>query len=54
MDTGESFPGNKTAGAWSWPLPSSTEAKNAWSYTFTPTYIFMSWRSVKHKDSWGK
>jgi len=27
--------------------PSSAEVKNAWSYTSTPQYIFMSWCSVK-------
>jgi hypothetical protein len=28
-------------------LPSSAEVKNAWSYTFTPQYVFMAWCSVK-------
>jgi hypothetical protein len=40
--------------------PSSAEAKNAWSYTFTPQYAFMAWCSVKaqehlylyHEDVW--
>jgi len=36
MDIGGSFPGSKAAGAWSRPLPSSVETKNAWSYTSTP------------------
>jgi hypothetical protein len=27
--------------------PSSTEDKNAWSYTSTPQYAFMAWCSVK-------
>jgi len=27
--------------------PSSTEVKNAWSYTSNPQYAFMVWRSVK-------
>jgi hypothetical protein len=27
--------------------PSSAEVKNAWSYTFTPKYNFMTWCSVK-------
>jgi hypothetical protein len=31
--------------------PSSTEVKNAWSYTSTPLYVFMTWRLVKHRDS---
>jgi hypothetical protein len=46
------FPGIK------WPsseanhsLPSSAEVKNAWSYTSTPTYVFMACDSVTHSDS---
>jgi hypothetical protein len=31
--------------------PSSAEVKNAWSYTFTPQYVFMAWCLVKHKDN---
>jgi hypothetical protein len=32
----------KAVGAWSWPLIfTSTEAKNAWNYTFTPSHIFL-------------
>jgi len=39
-----SFPGNKVAVAWSWPLTlSSAGVKNAWSYTSTPPYVFMAW-----------
>jgi hypothetical protein len=30
--------------------PSSTEVKNAWSYTSTPQYVFMTWCFVKHRD----
>jgi hypothetical protein len=30
--------------------PSSAEVKNAWSYTFTPPYVFMKWCLVKHRD----
>jgi len=29
-----------------WP-PSSAKAKNEWSYTFTPPYIFMAWYLIK-------
>jgi hypothetical protein len=29
--------------------PSNAELKNAWSYTSTPHYAFMSWCSVKKK-----
>jgi hypothetical protein len=28
--------------------PSSAEVKNAWSYTSTPQYAFMTWCLVKH------
>jgi hypothetical protein len=31
--------------------PSSAEVKNAWSYTFTPSYVFMAWYLVKNKDN---
>jgi len=31
--------------------PSSTEAKNAWSYVSTPQYVFMAWNLVKHNDN---
>jgi len=27
--------------------PSSAKAKNEWSYTFTPPYIFMAWYLIK-------
>jgi hypothetical protein len=29
--------------------PSSTDVKNAWSYTSTPQYVFMAWYLVKHR-----
>jgi hypothetical protein len=29
--------------------PSSAEVKNAWSYTSTPTFIFVAWCLVKHR-----
>jgi len=49
---GDSFPGDKAAGKWSWPLhPSSTEVKNAWSYTSTPQYFFLEWCLVKYRDN---
>jgi hypothetical protein len=28
--------------------PSSAEVKNAWSYTSTPPYVFMTWCLIKH------
>jgi hypothetical protein len=31
--------------------PSSAEVKNAWSYTSTPQYVFMTWCLVKHRDN---
>jgi hypothetical protein len=31
--------------------PSSTEVKNAWSYTSTPQYVFLAWCSVKRRDN---
>jgi hypothetical protein len=46
MGTRGSFPGGK---AYHSP-PSSAEVKNAWSYTSTPQYIFMTWCLVKHRD----
>jgi hypothetical protein len=42
-DTGGSFPGSKVAGA----LGCSAEVKNAWSYTSTPQYVFMTWYLIK-------
>jgi hypothetical protein len=31
--------------------PFSAEVKNAWSYAFTPQYVFMAWCLVKHGDN---
>jgi hypothetical protein len=31
--------------------PSSSDVKNAWSYTSTPQYCFMAWCLVKHRDN---
>jgi hypothetical protein len=30
--------------------PPSAEVKNAWSYTSTHTYVFMTWYLIKHRD----
>jgi len=30
-------------------LPSSTEIKNAWSYTYALPYVFMVWCLVKYR-----
>jgi hypothetical protein len=40
MGISDYFLGGKAAGAWSWPLPSSAEVKNAWNYTSTPPIRF--------------
>jgi hypothetical protein len=31
--------------------PSSAKVKNAWSYNFTPQYVFVAWCLVRHKDN---
>jgi hypothetical protein len=31
--------------------PSSADVNNAWSYTFTPQYVFVAWCLVKHWDN---
>jgi hypothetical protein len=43
----------KVATAWSWCLSlSSVEVKNVWSYICTPpTYIFIAWCLIKHRDN---
>jgi hypothetical protein len=46
MGTRGSFPGNKAAGLYIVP-----RSKNAWSYTSTPQYAFMTWCLVKHRDN---
>jgi hypothetical protein len=30
---------------------SAIEVKNAWTYAFTPPYVFIVWCLIKHKDS---
>jgi hypothetical protein len=32
-------------------FPSSAAVKNAWSYISTPTYVFMAWHLVKHREN---
>jgi hypothetical protein len=39
MGTGIPSLGGKAAGAWYWPLPSSAQGTNKWSYTSTPSYM---------------
>jgi len=45
--TGGFFPGHEANLS---PL-SSEEFKNAWSYIFTPPYVFKAWYLVKHRDN---
>jgi hypothetical protein len=50
-NTGVISPGVKRPGREAYPSrPSSVEVNNAWSYTFTPQYVFMAWCLVKHTD----
>jgi hypothetical protein len=49
---GALFPGTPTSECESDHCsPASDEVKNACSYTSTPSCVFMTWRSVKHKDN---
>jgi hypothetical protein len=41
----------KSSGAWSWPLTSTSEVKNAWSYTSTSPIRLVAWYLVKHKGN---
>jgi hypothetical protein len=47
MGTGGPFPRGKANHS----SPSSSEVKNAWNYTSTPSYIFMAWCLVKNKEN---
>jgi hypothetical protein len=48
MGTRGYFPGGKAAGMWTGHShTSSAEVKNAWSYTSSPLYAFLSWCSIK-------
>jgi hypothetical protein len=52
MGTGVSFPGVKRPEHEANHSPTAgVEVKNAWSYTSTPQYVFMSWCLVKHRDN---
>jgi hypothetical protein len=51
VSTGGCFDGGKTAGAWSWPPPSSAEVKNTWIYTSTPPYVLITWCWFKYMDN---
>jgi hypothetical protein len=48
---GAFFPGVKRQGREAdHSPPPSAEIKNAWSYTFTPRYVFMAWCLLKLRD----
>jgi hypothetical protein len=40
------FPASKTAGAWSWSPPPSSEVKNEWSCSPTPPVCICVWRGT--------
>jgi len=40
------FPGSEA----DYSFPSSGEVKRAWSYTYTPQYVFIPWYVLKHRD----
>jgi len=51
MVTGGLFPGLKRQGREAdHSRKCSAEVQNLWSYTSTPSYIFMAWYLVKHRD----
>jgi len=45
-----SSPAVARIGVWIWPLNSNVEIKNEWSCTSTPSYVFMAWFLIKHRD----
>jgi hypothetical protein len=53
MGTRGSFPGSKTAGAWSWPLTSIYTRGQRMSGAMPPLpqYAFMAWCLVKYRDN---
>jgi hypothetical protein len=42
---------DKTTGACSWPITSSTKVKKEWNDTFTQQYIFTTFRLIKRGDN---
>jgi len=52
MATGESFPGGKTAEAWSWPLISIWCQGQRMNGAIPPLlqYVLVEWYLVKHRD----
>jgi hypothetical protein len=52
MGTGCSFPGDKAAGAWSWPLTSTSCRDQECVGTYLHSqHVFMAWCLVKHRDN---
>jgi hypothetical protein len=52
MGTGDLSLGIKPPGLEADHSPSSSaKVKNAWSYTFTPLYVFIAWCVIKHRDN---
>jgi hypothetical protein len=49
----EAFPGDKAAGAWSWPLTSTEHwgQRMGGAIPTLPQYAFMVWWLVKHRDN---
>jgi len=51
MDTRDSYPGGRTAGAWGWPLTSIVpRSRMCGTIPSFPQFVLMAWRLVKH---WG-
>jgi hypothetical protein len=53
VGAGSSFPGDKAAGVvkLTTRLCLLPKVKNAWSYTSIPSFIFMAWYLVKHRNN---
>jgi len=53
--TGGSSPGVKRPKREADHSPSSSaEVRTAWSYTFTPSYVFTAWCLIKHREESGR
>jgi hypothetical protein len=49
LSTNYSFSGGKADGAWSWSLTSTyCRSQELWSYTYTPTYVFIAWGLINY------
>jgi hypothetical protein len=52
MSTGDLFLGVKWLGHEAYySTPSTAEVTNVWSYTSTPSYIFITWCLIKHRGN---